>query len=144
MLLSDGPIVSEHADGIPNPEVLEKPTRRRFDAPFKLRILQEADHCTQPGQLGALLRREGLYSSLLATWRSQRDQGTLRGLTPKKRGRKAKPHDPLLEENRRLQRDNQRLRAQLDKAQTIIEFQKKLSEILGIPLSSPDNGESEP
>lgn len=142
--MNDGPIVSDHPDGIPNPEVPEKPTRRRFDAPYKLRILQEAERCTEPGQLGALLRREGLYSSLLATWRRQSEQGTMRGLTPKKRGRKAKAHDPLFEENRKLQRDNQRLRTQLDKAQTIIEFQKKLSEILGIPLNSPDNGASEP
>ena len=122
--MDNGPIVSDKADGIPDPEVPETPTRRRFDAPYKLRILVEADRCTQPWQLGALLRREGLYSSLLATWRSQRDQGTMRGLTPKKRGRKAKSLDPLLEQNRKLQRDNDRLRARLETAHTIIEFQK--------------------
>ena len=76
---------------IPDPAVLEKPVRRRFTAEYKLRILHEADQCTAPGQLGVLLRREGLYSSLLSTWRQQRDQGTLASLTPKRRGRKANP-----------------------------------------------------
>lgn len=142
--MDDGPILANQPDGVPNPEVPEKPTRRRFDVPYKLRILQEAERCTQPGQLGALLRREGLYSSLLATWRRQRQQATIDGLAPKKRGRKAKPHDPLLEQNRKLQRENQHLRAQLEKAQTIIEFQKKLADMLGIPLNSSENNADEP
>lgn len=123
---------------VPNPEVPEKPVRRSFSGPYKLRILDEADRC-KPGQLGALLRREGLYSSHINTWRRQREEGMLSGLTPKKRGRKGKRKDPLVEEHHRLQRENQRLKAQLEKAETIIGFQKKLSEMLGIPLNRPDS-----
>ena len=122
---------------IPDPAVSEKPERRRFTAEYKLRILREADRCTGFGQLGALLRREGLYSSHLSTWRRQRDEGTLAGLTPKRRGRKANPDAPLIAENERLKRETQRLAAKLRQAETIIEVQKKLSEILGIPLPPP-------
>ena len=129
---------------IPDPAVLEKPVRRRFTAEYKLRILQEADRSNVPGQLGALLRREGLYSSLLSTWRKQRDQGTLAGLSPKRRGRKANPDAPLIAENQRLMRETQRLAAKLRQAETIIEVQKKLSEILGIPLPPPDSNERTP
>ena len=129
---------------IPDPAVAEKPVRRRFTAEYKLRILCEADRCTEPGQLGALLRREGLYSSHLTTWRQQRDEGTLAGLTPKRRGRKAHPDAPLIAENERLKRETQRLAAKLRQAETIIEVQKKLSEILGIPLPPTDNSGSEP
>jgi len=129
---------------IPDPAVLEKPVRRRFIAEYKLRILQEADRCTASGQLGALLRREGLYSSLLSTWRRQRDEGTLAGLTPKRRGRKASPDAPVIAENDRLRRENLRLTAKLRQAETIIEVQKKLSEILGIPLPPPDSNERTP
>jgi transposase len=124
---------------IPDPAVPEKPVRRRFAAEYKLRVLREADRSTEPGQLGALLRREGLYSSHLTTWRQQRDQGTLAGLTPKRRGRKAAPDAPLVAENQRLQRENQRLTAKLRQAETIIEVQKKLSEILGVPLPPSDS-----
>ena len=131
------------SDGGPNPEVLEKPVRRRFTAEYKLRILEEADRCSEPGQLGMLLRREGLYSSHLTCWRKQREQGVLSGLAPKRRGRKPKVKDSLLEENRRLQRENERLRAQLEKAETIIEFQKKLSEMLDIPLRSAESSEND-
>jgi transposase-like protein len=123
--------------------VPEKPVRRRFTAEYKLRILREADHRTQPGQLGVLLRREGLYSSHLITWRQQRDEGTLAGLAPKRRGRKA-PDAPVIAENDRLRRENQRLTAKLRQAETIIEVQKKLSEILGIPLPPPDSNERMP
>jgi transposase-like protein len=129
---------------IPDPAVSEKPVRRRFTAEYKLRVLHEADRSTASGQLGALLRLEGLYSSLLSTWRQQRDQGTLAGLTPKRRGRKANPDAPLIAENQRLQRETQRLAAKLRQAETIIEVQKKLSEILGIPLPPSDNSGSEP
>ena len=111
---------------IPDPAVPEKPVRRRFTAEYKLRILREADRCTESGQLGALLRREGLYSSHLSTWRQQRDEGTLAGLTPKRRGRKANPDAPLIAENERLKRETQRLAAKLRQAETIIEVQKKL------------------
>jgi transposase len=128
---------------LPDPAVSEKPVRRRFTAEYKLRVLHEADRCIASGQLGALLRREGLYSSLLSTWRQQRDQGTLAGLTPKRRGRKANPDAHLIAENLRLTRETQRLAAKLRQAETIIEIQKKLSEILGIPLLPTDNSGSE-
>ena len=127
-----------------DPAVLEKPVRRRFLAEYKLRILQEADRCTASGQLGALLRREGLYSSHLSTWREQRSQGMLAGLTAKRRGRKANPDAPLIAENQRLTRETQRLAAKLRQAEAIMDIQKKLSEILGIPLPPPDSNERMP
>jgi len=129
---------------IPDPAVPEKPVRRRFTAEYKLRILREVDRCTQPGQLGALLRREGLYSSHLTTWRQQRDEGTLAGLTPKRRGRKANPDAPLIAENERLKRETRRLAEKLRQAEAIMDIQKKLSEILGIPLPPNDYSGSEP
>ena len=116
----------------PDPEVAEKKSRRRFSAKYKLRILQEADNCTQPGQLGALLRRQGLYSSNLTTWKKQRDQGMLTGLTPKKRGRKNKPQNPLANQLARLEKENRKLRLKLKHAETIIDVQKKVSQMLGI------------
>jgi transposase-like protein len=118
--------------------------RRRFTAEYKFRILSEADRSTESGQLGAMLRREGLYSSHLTAWRKQRNEGTFAGLEPKRRGRKTSPDAPLIAENERLQRDNQRLTARLRQAETIIEVQKKLSEILGIPLPPPDSNGSMP
>jgi len=121
----------------PDPEVPEQAVRRKFTLEYKLRIVQEADHFTQPGQLGALLRREGLYSSYLSSWRRQRQEGLLSGLTPKKRGRKAKSKDSLQEENQRLRRENERLQTRLKQAETIIEFPKKLSEMLRIPREDP-------
>ena len=124
----------------PDPEILAKPKRRRFTAKYKLQVLREADACKGSGEIGALLRREGLYSSHLSSWREQRDRGALAGLKEKKRGRKAKPVDPRVKQ---LEKENARLRRRLSKAETIITFQKKLSEILGIPLKSPDSDESE-
>ncbi len=118
----------------PTPEVLEKPVRRTFTMMEKTRILEEADDCTVPGQLGELLRREGIYSSYLNTWRKQREQGALAGLTPKRRGRKRKPKNPLADEVARLQRDKKRLEEKLRQAELIIDVQKKVSEILGISL----------
>jgi transposase-like protein len=129
---------------IPDPAVSEKPVRRRFTAEYKLRILREADRCTEPGQLGALLRGEGLYSSHLTAWREQRNAGTLAGLTPKRRGRKATPAAPMVAENERLKRETRRLAEKLRQAETIIEVQKKLSEILQIPLAPPDSNGSTP
>ena len=117
--------------------------RRRFSVEYKLRILAEADACSEPGQLGELLRREGLYSSHLTTWRRQRDEGVLAGLTPKRRGRKAKPKNPLADENQQLRRENQRLREQLRQAELIIGVQKKVSEMLDIPLKTPDGEEAD-
>jgi transposase len=125
-----------------SPEVLEKPVRRRFTVEYKSQILAEADACTELGMLGELLRREGLYSSHLTTWRRQRDEGALAGLRPKRRGRKAKPKNPLADEVARLQRENQRLKEQLRQAELIIDVQKKVSEMLNIPLKTPDGEEA--
>ena len=125
-----------------DPEVLEKPVRRRFDAAYKLRIVEEADSCSQPGELGLLLRREGLYSSLLSTWRRQFREGSLAGLAPKRRGRKAKRKDAVAQDNERLRRENERLTQRLKQAETIIEVQKKVSEMLGIALPN-ENGRSD-
>jgi transposase len=94
---------------------------RQFSAEYKRRILEEADACTEPGQIGALLRREGLYSSNLINWRRQRSEGSLKGLSPKKRGPKP---DPLANENAALRRRIERLEAELKRAETIIEVQK--------------------
>jgi len=123
---------------VPNPEVLAKASRRRFTADYKRQILQQADACTEPGQLGALLRRQGLYSSHLTTWRRQREQGALEALAGKRRGPKPTGH-LLAEDNRKLQRENQRLARRLQQAELIIEIQKKASAILGIPLNSLDS-----
>jgi transposase-like protein len=123
---------------VPDPEVVPRAKRRQFSANYKLRILTEADQCTQRGEIGALLRREGLYSSHLTTWRKQRDRGQLQGLTPKKRGRKP---DPQAAELARLQRENERLKARLEQAETIIEVQKKLSQMLGLPPAERDENE---
>jgi transposase len=120
-------------------EVSERPRRRHFEAAYKLRVLEEADRCSEPGQLGELLRREGLYASHLTTWRRQRDEGALQGLTPKRRGRKAKRKDAVALENERLRRENQRLAERLRQAETIIEVQKKVSEMLGILPSHASN-----
>lgn len=119
---------------VPDPEVPPRAKRRHFSPEYKLRILAEAEACTQPSERGALLRREGLYGSHLTEWRHQRDQGALAGLRPKKRGRK--PH-PERAELARLKRENERLHKKLQRAETIIEFQKKLADLLGIPLDSP-------
>ena len=121
---------------IPDPEVVPKAKRRKFTAEYKRRILEEADNCTEAGQIGALLRREGLYSSHLTTWRRQRDQGAVKGLSPRKRGRKKK--DELEREVARLQRENERLQANLEQAETIIDVKKKLSRLLG--LATEENG----
>jgi transposase-like protein len=101
--------------------------RRRFTTTYKLEILRKADACTRHGELGALLRREGLYSSHVVTWRRQRAHG----LTPKPRGRKPVPVDPRL---KKLEQENRRLTARLEKAEALLAFQKKVSELLQIPL----------
>jgi transposase len=121
-----------------DPEVEAKPERRQFSAEYKRRILEEADACTEPGQIGALLRREGLYSSNLINWRRQRSEGSLKGLSPKKRGPKP---DPVANENAALRRRIERLEAELKRAETIIEVQKKLSDLLG--LSDPNGQKNE-
>lgn len=118
--------------GVPDPEVTPKARRRRFSAAYKLRIVKEADACTHKGEIGALLRREGLYSSHLSTWRRARDQGELEGLRPRKRGPKADPDRGLRRRYERLERENERLRRRLETAETIIDVQKKVSRLLGI------------
>lgn len=130
---------SEHQPArpaIPDPEVVVKPKRRQFTAEYKRGILQEADACTQPGEIGALLRREGLYSSHLTAWRHERQRGELQGLAPAKRGRKP---DPQATELARLQRENARLQAQVERAELIIDVQKKLSQLLGLPETASDD-----
>ena len=120
----------------PQNEVTPKAKRRRFSAQYKLRILEEADRCTQPGQIGALLRREGLYSSNLTSWRRQRDQGQIGALSPKKRGPKPAPDAAMARELTKLRKQNQRLEQKLKKAELIIEVQKKVSALLGLdPIS---------
>lgn len=122
---------------VADPEVPAKPTRRTFTAAYKLDVLRRADQCTEPGEIGELLRKEGLYSSNLNTWRHQRDAGALKALG-KKRGRKVKPSD---NEKLRLQREVERLRRKLEQAEQIIEIQKKVASLLGIQLANDENGE---
>jgi transposase len=126
----------------PDPEVSEKKRRRKFTAKYKLRILSEADSCTEPGQIGVLLRREGLYSSHLTTWRRQREEGLLDALSPKKRGRKKIPRNPLADKVARLEKDKRRLQQKLKQAELIIEAQKKMSEILGISQNLEESDET--
>lgn len=123
---------------LPKSEVTPKAKRRSFTAAYKLWVLEEADKCYKPGQIGALLRREGLYSSHLTTWRRQRREGELAGLTPQKRGRK---QDEQAAELAALNKENERLRRQLQQAELIIEAQKKLSQALGMTMASREEGE---
>jgi transposase len=127
--------MSRNGDGreeILDPEVVPLAERRRFTAKEKLRIVEEADACTEPGQIGALLRREGIYSSYLSRWRRARDRGQLMALDPQQRGPKPATDAVLSREVTRLQRENEKLKARLDQAETIIEVQKKLSTLLGL------------
>ena len=122
----------------PDPEVVAKPKRRTFTVEYKLRILQEAEAAgATPGGVGALLRREGLYSSLLAYWRRERANGILEALTPQKRGPKSK-RNPMEEEVQKLRRQNARLAEELRKAGIIIEVQKKVAALLGRPIPEQD------
>ncbi len=126
---------------IPDPEVVPRAKRRRFSAEYKLRILEEAEACSERGQIGSLLRREGLYSSHLTTWRHQREQGQLEALSPKNRGRKPSVDERLAKELAELKRENQRLENRLQQAETIIEVQKKLSGLLGLTLNENQSDE---
>ena len=129
------PTNPNHGPLSPDPEVPERARRRQFSASFKLRVLREADTCaTTSGALGALLRREGLYSSHLTTWRHQRERGELEALQPQRRGRP--PGDPASAELARLRQENERLTRQLATAETIIEIQKKVAGLLGASLPS--------
>lgn len=121
------PIERVGAPGAPDPEVSARHVRRRFTTAYKLGILRKAEACTGHGELGALLRKEGLYSSHLVTWRQQRATG----LTPKTRGRKAVPVDPKM---KKLEQENRRLTSRLQRAEAMLAFQKKVSKLLQIPL----------
>ena len=135
-------IVREGGSPVPDPEVPEKARRRRFSAQYKLRILKKTDTC-EPGEVGALLRREGLYWSNLHTWRQQREKGTLKGLSPKKRGPKKPPVNPLQPEMKKLERENRQLKRKLQRAEIMLDIQKKASELLGIPLATLDGEEDD-
>jgi transposase-like protein len=110
----------------------------RSSAEYKRKILKEADACTQEGEIGALLRREGLYSSHLAVWRAARDRGEIAGLAPKKRGPKTVPPDPRDRKIVELERETRRLKSRLERAEALVDLQKKVSAILGIALPERD------
>ena len=123
----------------PDPEVVAKPKRRRFTAEYRLRILEEADRCTEPGAVGQLLRREGLYSSHLTAWRKAQRDGALRGLASKKRGVKPKESNPLDPKVRELEAKVARLERELHKAHTILDVQEKVAGLLGFDLQGEKN-----
>jgi len=125
----------------PDPEVSAQSQRRSFSAATKLRILDELDRA-KPGDIGAILRREGLYSSNVTRWRRQRDAGTLGALAVTKPGPKSPSTPAMKAEVERLERENARLRERLTRAEAVIELQKKLSEVLGLPLITTDRGAS--
>jgi transposase len=123
---------------VPEVEVAEKASRRKFSAEYKRKILKEADACTRTGEIGALLRREGLYSSHLAVWRAARQRGEIAGLAPKKRGPKVAPADPRDRKIVELERETRRLKARLERAEALVDLQKKVSVIMGIALPESD------
>jgi transposase-like protein len=125
---------------VPDPAVEAKPKRRRFTAEYKLRLLREVERAKGVGEVGAILRREGLYSSHLVTWRRERDRVAKAGLAARQRGPKRKVEDPRV---RQLERENARLRKQLQRAEFLIEIQKKASEMLGIPLKPLEPDEND-
>ena len=120
---------------MPKTEVIAKAKRKQFSAAEKLRILREVDACQGSGEIGALMRREGIYSSYLTTWRRQRERGELDGLAPQKRGPKP---DLQAAEIARLKRENERLQKRLQQAELIIDFQKKAAQLFGGTLETPD------
>jgi len=123
----------------PEVEVSARAKRRTFTLEFKRRILREADACTKAGEIGALLRREGLYFSHLRDWRAARERGEIEGLSPKKRGRKARPVDPRERKIAEQERELARLKARLERAEALLELQKKVAQLLGSP--PPENEE---
>ncbi len=125
---------------VPDPEVVARPKRRRFTAEYKLRILREADRCKGAGEIGALLRREGLYSSHLVLWRRQREEAAQAQLKLRKRGPKPKAQDPRIKQ---LERKNARLQRQLKRVALLLDIQKKAGEILGIPMKNLDDVEND-
>lgn len=139
-----GTEVGRRPAGVPapaaaDPELSSRPKRRTFTAQDKLRILAETDRAAGTGEIGAILRREGLYSSALTEWRRQRDAGVLGALTPAKRGPKAAAANPLAADLARMQQENARLKQRLHRAEAIIDLQKKVSELLGIPPATLDS-----
>jgi len=141
--MADGSAGWNGAVKLADPEVTAKAKRRRFTAEYKLRVLREADALAETGGIGEMLRREGLYTSHLSTWRRERERGELEGLAAKKRGRRACPDKELVAENQRLSREVARLEKRLAQAETIIDVQKKVSTLLGIPLRSPGDEEGD-
>jgi|BarGraIncu01122A_1022018.scaffolds.fasta_scaffold19986_1 transposase len=131
------------APGRPDPEVVEYPTKRRFSAEYKMRIIAEADACKSPGEVGALLRREGLYDSHLYRWRKKQREGALGALAPGKRGPEPDPAAPFKKKIAGLEKEIERLKKKLGQAETIIDVQKKVAGLLGTPLQSPENTESD-
>jgi transposase-like protein len=123
---------------VPEVEVAEKAVRRRFSAEYKRKILKEADACTREGEIGALLRREGLYSSHLSVWRAARQRGEIAGLAPKKRGPKVAPPDPRDRKIVELERETRRWKARAERAEALVDLQKKVSAIMGIALPESD------
>ena len=123
------------------PEMSDRPRRRTFSVQTKLRVLAETDGAAAVGGIGAILRREGLYSSSLADWRRQRDSGALGALAPAKRGPKAAARNPLAAELAQAKRENARLGRRLEQAEAIIEIHKKVAALLGIPLATPDSND---
>ena len=117
-------------------EVVAKAQRRRFTAEYKRQIVREAERCTKPGEIGALLRREGLYSSHLRTWRAARDRGELEGLSPRKRGPKTTPADPRDQRITEIERSEERWRKRAERAEALVELQKQIAALLGTPLES--------
>jgi hypothetical protein len=115
-------------------EVVAKATRRRFTAAYKRKLLRAADACTQPGAIGVLLRREGLYSSHLTIWRAQRERGEFLGLAPKRRGPAPKPKNPLMAKVAALEREVTRYKARTERAEALVALQKKVAELLGSAL----------
>ena len=128
------------APGVPDPAVEAKAKRRRFTAEYKLRILREVDRAKEPGEVGAILRREGLYSSLLTQWRRDRDRVAKAGLAARKRGPKAKVKDPRVKQ---LEREIAKLRRRNERVELMLSIQKKASELLGIPLNPHDPDEND-
>lgn len=142
-LKGNGKVSHINISSVPNPEVIERPRRRNYPAEYKLKILEEADTLKNSGELGALLRREGLYSSHIAMWSWQREKGKFEGLIPKKRGPKEKSGEELEKRIKELERDNKRLKRRLEHAEMIIDVQKKISELIGIPLKKVDYDEED-
>ena len=136
---SDEPATAKAVERPPDPEVVAKPTRRQFTGEYKLRILEETDRCSEPGEVGRILRREGLYSSHLTAWRKARHEGSLRGLAPRKRGRKPARRNSLQKRVDELEAEVARLEKQLATAETILEVQGKVAGLLGLSFEGGKN-----